>query len=85
MITRRKLIGRRRAAAVSAGWLIAEAHAQTPAQTASTSTQEWDVRRFGAKGDGKTLDTRSSVQAAIDACNAAGGGRVRFATGWAPF
>jgi polygalacturonase len=45
----------------------------------------FDVRTYKAAGDGKTLDTKA-IQAAIDACTAAGGGRVvlsggRFLTG----
>jgi polygalacturonase len=35
----------------------------------------FDVRRFGAVGNGKTLDTKA-IQKAIDACAAAGGGKV---------
>ena len=35
----------------------------------------FDVRSFGATGDGKTLDT-ASFNAAIEACHGAGGGVV---------
>lgn len=35
----------------------------------------YDIRQFGAAGDGETLDT-AAIQQAIDACHAAGGGTV---------
>lgn len=40
----------------------------------------YDVLQYGAKGDGKTNDA-PAVQAAIDACCAAGGGRVLLSGG----
>ena len=40
----------------------------------------FDVRRYGAAGDGKTLDTRA-INAAIEAAAAAGGGTVFFPAG----
>ncbi|MDY0168019.1 MAG: glycoside hydrolase family 28 protein [Thermoguttaceae bacterium] len=41
---------------------------------------DFDVRDFGAAGDGETLDTKA-IQAAIDKCAAEGGGRVVLAGG----
>jgi polygalacturonase len=40
----------------------------------------YDVREFGAKADGKTVDT-AAIQAALDACGKAGGGIVRLSAG----
>jgi polygalacturonase len=40
----------------------------------------FDVRQFGATGDGKTLDT-AAIQRALDECGGAGGGIVRFPAG----
>ena len=64
MITRRRLIATAIAAA-GTKWLAPVSFAQTSALAANQNLQPWDVRQFGAKGDGKTLDTRA-VQATID-------------------
>jgi polygalacturonase len=51
-----------------------------PASTGETQPRIFHVKNFGARGDGKTLDT-SALQAALDAASVAGGGTVDFAPG----
>ena len=56
------------------------AHAQTAAMPAAGSASVYDVRQFGAKGDGKTIDS-PAINKAIEEAAAAGGGTVRFPAG----
>ncbi|HET7537171.1 MAG TPA: glycosyl hydrolase family 28-related protein, partial [Candidatus Didemnitutus sp.] len=61
----------------------AAADSRTMAASAGESSlgaRIYDVRRFGAKGDGATLDT-AAVQAAIDACHRDRGGVVSVPAG----
>src|SRR5579864_5547214 len=50
------------------------------AESGSERKPLYDVRAFGAKGDGTSLDT-AAIQRAIDAAAAAGGGTVEFPAG----
>jgi polygalacturonase len=47
---------------------------------ASAQTTVYDVKKYGAKGDGKNLDTKA-IEKAIDAAAQAGGGTVYFPAG----
>lgn len=65
----------------AAGGALASLSALSTARAKSATPGDgFSVRVFGAAGDGRHLDT-SSLQAAIDACAAAGGGTVRFPAG----
>ena len=47
---------------------------------AADGSKVFDVRQFGAKGDGRTLDT-AAIQKALEACGRAGGATVKFSPG----
>src|SRR5882757_465998 len=71
------------AASAGAGFLAANAKAAEPGKVISSGSpgaRVYDIRDYGAKGDGVTLDT-PALQAAIDACNRDQGGTVLVPAG----
>ncbi len=66
--------------ATVAGLAVPWSYAQSTTPDPPSNAPGFDVRRFGAAGDGKANDT-AAVNRAIDAAAAAGGGTVLFPTG----
>jgi hypothetical protein len=84
-VSRRNWLGLVSSASVGAGILAAaDATARDDAAAApgdrDLGARIYNIRDYGAKGDGKTLDT-TAVQAAIDACNKDQGGTVLVPAG----
>ncbi len=75
-LSRRKWLG---AGPVAAG-LLAARDAQAQSAGNELGTKIYNVRDFGARGDGTTLDT-AALQSAIDACNKERGGTVLVPAG----
>src|SRR5579872_2193597 len=76
-ISRRKWL---RAAPAASALLGVAAAAPQPAADHALGAKIYNIRDFGAKGDGKTLDT-AALQAAIDACYKDQGGTVLVPAG----
>jgi polygalacturonase len=66
--------------ALATATTVQAAPAKTMTKTDPSNRGAFDVRAFGATGDGKTLDT-PDIDKAIEAAAAAGGGIVRFPAG----
>ena len=83
LLGRRMWLNRMSLPLIAGGFVGAQAvNAQTGITPSAEDrgTRVYNIRQFGAKGDGKTLDT-ASIQAAIDACHADGGGTVLIPEG----
>ncbi len=76
---RRSLLRSGAIGAAAAG-LPALTHASPPPQEAASAQGIFDVRKYGATGDGKTVDT-PAVDRAIEAAASLGGGVVLFPAG----
>jgi polygalacturonase len=84
-LSRRKWLGMAASASVGSGLLTMAGAATASAQTSRTAdhmlgVRAYNVRDFGAKGDGVTLDT-AALQVAIDTCAKEQGGTVLVPAG----
>jgi hypothetical protein len=87
LLSRRNWLGLATTASIGSGLLATTSNAfgSKPSKNIdgadkSTGTRTYNIRDFGAKGDGKTLDTEA-IQAAIDTCNKDLGGTVMVPAG----
>ena len=76
-----KLMGAGMAGAAAVATVaVPGAHAEVAAMPGAGTNTIFDVKAYGAKGDGTTLDT-PAINNAIEAANASGGGTVYFPSG----
>src|SRR5689334_10403693 len=91
LLSRRKWLGLAAKTSLASGMLAVAGGSSASASDAQTSgapagaghdlgARVYNIRDFGAKGDGTTIDT-AAVQAAIDACNKDQGGTVLVPAG----